>query len=311
MPVVVRIQLNCEGPGRVFRIRLKPGDNRLVIDPPFEQLVHSTDYLSLRYGDNNAEHQLRDALKIGKLLAIESVILVTRTESGDVLLRRVNVSLEKLVSTVSLSLDATTDELSAAALALSGNRSGAIAAVAPRGQTTVEHPDDAALLYTGTALVVVGASSLALGWLQYAQRARRRDDFDAAGDFVDLARMEALGVFAVTMTTVGAVATTASLPALLPDSEGIPAAAWMVGAAGAGVAVTGILLWNAGDSCTGADCDPDRIDPTLGVLVTLHAAPLIAVPVTYAIRSMLNTDDVSASAHITATSSGVVVGGRF
>jgi len=55
LPVPVRIQVNCQRPGRIHVVRLKPGRNSLIVDLRLERVVRTQGYLGLRYGDAHEE----------------------------------------------------------------------------------------------------------------------------------------------------------------------------------------------------------------------------------------------------------------
>lgn len=324
LPVPVRIQVNCQRPGRIHVVRMKPGRNSLIVDLRFERVVRTEGYLSLRYGDAREEEnsQIRDGLTLAKILDGSDLLLVRRTPDGRVALRRLGVQLEKLVSEISLAPKASADEIRTAAHALATSRSGPIAAVDEDSQVRAKDGGGDRDLYPGVALAVGSATGLAIAWGTYAESIRFRNQVaDAEGCAVNgdidvlcvqaFARYQTLGDLSLAFGALGSALGAATAPALLPESDGVPAWSWIAGAAGIGAATVGVVLWSKGDSCSLQDCDTDRLDPNLGRLLVLHAAPLLSVPITYGVRALLRTDRVEARAQYSPAGGSITVGGIF
>ncbi len=89
----------------------------------------------------------------------------------------------------------------------------------------------------------------------------------------------------------------------------------MSGGLGVAVTATGIGLMATSSPCTSGQrkdqrCVDQEHRADLGALVSMHGAPLLAVPVTYLLRSALGPD-VSARASVSSQSARLELGGRF
>jgi hypothetical protein len=326
LPVPVRIQVNCQRPGRIHVVHLAPGRNSLIVDLRFERVVSTEDYLGLRYADAREEQasQVRDALTLAKTLGGTDLLLVRKLPDGRLSVRRYGTQLEQLVSEVTLAMKANADEIRVAAHALATSRSGVIAA-------TDDSPTDSRGANRGRdrdafarIMVAVGSvSSFAIAWGTYAEAMRFRgkvaaDDGCAAtarqgADVLcvqSFARYQTLGDVTLIVGALGSALGVAASPAALPDANGIPVWSWIAGVAGAGITTAGALLWSGGTSCSLDKCE-DGTDPKLGQLLVLHGPPLLAIPITHGIRALLASDDVEARASYLPSGAELTVGGRF
>ena len=326
LPVPVRIQVNCQRPGRIHVVRLKPGHNSLIVDLRLERFVSTDDYLGLRYADAREERssQLRDALTVAKTIGGTDLLLVRKLPDGRLSLRRYDTQLEQLVSQVTLPMKANADEIQMAAHALATSRSGEIAAMdeASAGESTArERRGEGA--FAGIVVALGSVASFAIAWGTYAESMRYRGEAAANGGCAtsaqqeldvlciqSFARYQTLGDVTVIAGGFGAALGIAASPAALPDADGVPAWSWIVGAAGAGVATAGAVLWAKGSSCSLDSCE-DGTDPKLGQLLLLHGPPLLAVPITHGIRALLKSDDVHARVSKRSSGFELTIGGRF
>jgi hypothetical protein len=325
LPVPVRIQVNCQRPGRIHVVRLKPGRNSLIVDLRLERVVHTDDYLGLRYSDAREEEtsQVRDALTLAKALGGSDLLLVRKLPDGRLSVQRYGTQLEQPVSEVKLAMKANADEIRVAAHALATSRSGDIVAseesptgesAATRGRT--RDP------FAGIVVALGSVSSFGIAWGLYAESMHYRGKAAADGGcgvaaptaqplcFQSFARYQTLGDVTLIVGALGSVLGTAASPAALPDARGIPLWSWLAGAAGAGVATAGVVLWTKGTACPLNKCE-DRMDPKLGQLLVLHAPPLLAIPITHGLRALLKSDDVQANASYSPTGAELTVSGRF
>ncbi|HMJ11900.1 MAG TPA: hypothetical protein VK524_10830, partial [Polyangiaceae bacterium] len=312
LPIATRIQVNCQEPGRIHFVAIKPGRNALVINQPFERVVQTAGYLALRYRTIEEEERskIADATTLGKLLDTQNVLLVRKAGKGRVDFRRIEVG--KLVAQVTLRQDAGDDEIRAGARALVDGLSGDVSA-APKQALVPDHrvdDGDGPNWLAGVAPAAGGATLLGLAWVSYAKVRSARGRYIGNGNPATLTRYEDLVAAAQTNGVAGAALTAASVPSLLPDADGVPVWSWIVGVAGAGVATGGALIWNAHEPCTTTRCKAET-DPSLGQLVLLHSTPLLAIPITHAVRALLGSNQVSASTEYSSDAGAVSVGGSF
>jgi hypothetical protein len=237
-------------------------------------------------------------LTLAKLLGASDLLLVQKTADGMLSFQRLGTQDEKLVSQIVIAAKSNADEISAAAQALATSRSGRI--IASEAHTIERSHRESrsrhrGSLYGGIALATGSVATLTIGWVVYAQAMQLRDQVasrhacalgQGGVDVIcpqSFAQYSTLGdltpVFAVLGSTLGV----AALPALLPEIKGVPVWSWIVGTAGAATAASGIALWSRGDRCSFSKCDPTRVDVSLGQMLLIDSAPLLAVPLTYAI----------------------------
>lgn len=326
LPVPVRIQVNCQRPGRIHVVHLKPGRNSLIVDLRFERVVSTEDYLGLRYADAREEQtsQVRDALTLAKTLGGTDLLLVRKLPDGRLSVRRYGTQLEQRVSEVTLAMKANADEIGVAAHALATSRSGAISAIekASAGASNANGDRDRDA-FAGIVVALGSVSSFAIAWGTYAESMRFRSKVAADGgcaatarDGADVlciqsfARYQTLGDVTLIVGALGAALGIAASPAALPDAEGVPVWSWVAGAAGVGVATAGALLWSDGTSCSLNACE-DRSDPKLGQLLVLHSPPLLAIPITHGVRALLKSDDIEARASYLPSGAQLTISGRF
>jgi hypothetical protein len=129
---------------------------------------------------------------------------------------------------------------------------------------------------------------LGIGWALYAERfnLRSRPRFGDV-DYALLDEFHAAAPWVLASAGLGSGALIGAAAVLLPEAEDVPTAAWIVGAAGTAVAVTGFAVSIFGSHCqprAAAPCDNFFADALFGPLLVLHAVPLMAVPAIYALR---------------------------
>ena len=326
LPVPVRIQVNCQRPGRIHVVRLKSGRNSLIVDQRFERVVRTEGYLGLRYADAREEQmsQIRDALTLAKTLGGSSLLLVRKLPDGRLSMRRYGTQLEQLESEVTLAMKASADEIRAAAHALATSRSGVIAASeeASPGAASVNR-DRGRDPFAGVAVALGSVSSFAIAWGVYAEAMHYRSDVADNGGCAaaaqpapkvlciqSFARYQSLGDMTLIVGALGSALGMAAAPAALPRVEGVPWWSWVAGGAGVGVATAGALLWSNGKSCSLDHCEGGT-DSKLGQLLVLHGPPLLAIPITYGIRALLKSDHVQASASYQPSGGQLTISGRL
>jgi hypothetical protein len=194
---------------------------------------------------------------------------------------------------------------------------------APAPEPAAE-PSGRARRVAGWALLGSGAAGLAAGWALFATTLQRGDHFGLAAptdpDYLgrqrrfDRARIGSGVAFAA-----GGAITTAAVPLLLPEHGGggvMPAWAWTTGAVG--VALLGVgTVRMAVDRGAWLDRDPvdqgstrHRPSRLLGAALWLHAAPLLAIPLTYVARRFFG-DGATATLELDRHRVAVHVGGSL
>lgn len=182
-------------------------------------------------------------------------------------------------------------------------------AIATQDQSTPDADDDdeasepsssALPLIAAGTLGVLGTGALVVSWAAYAKRFDLRTQlyfqsvpFGAQRDF------RAAGNWTLTLAAAGSALLAAAEPLVLPRSDGMPMAGWLAGGAGVAVAAVGLGFGVFGRHCAPQVAVPGRpgcgafvADSVFGPLVALHAVPLFAVPITYAIRHWLENDSL-------------------
>lgn len=326
LAVPVRIQVNCQRPGRIHVVQLRPGANTLIVDERFEQVLHTEGYLGLRYGDARDEKNwhVRDGLTIAKLLGGSDLLLARKLKDGRISLTRIGTQLERVASEVTLAPKPSTEEITAAAHALAASRSEDIAVEQSTRPTLLKDQQQGRDLYPVIALVSGSVASLAIAWGSYARSAHFRSQVAArnacaveAGSIQAeciqaFSHYQTLGDGALIFGALGSALGAASVPVLLPDTDGIPAWSWLTGLAGVGVATVGVVLWSKGHECSLLDRCADGLDPHLGQLLLLNSPPLLTVPITHAIRSLLKSNRVEAqTAYLPGRGGSIAIQGTF
>ena len=171
----------------------------------------------------------------------------------------------------------------------------------------------------GLVLSLVGAGSLATGWVFYLLRQQiRTKTLDSQIMIGQISLYQTRGYLSLSLIGVGNALLAMSDYFWLPDDPGVPVWAWSVGALGLGVAVVGVVFAAAVDHCDVGDarliCQSSTRDPYFGPVFALHALPLLAIPFAYALRMWLRPSDVEVSvswggAHDFAP--GLSLSGRF
>lgn len=174
---------------------------------------------------------------------------------------------------------------------------------APTGpQGATEHPAGRGLdgaRVAGWTLFAGGIAAYVASWALWGELAARRDALDGypsmqAGFSDAQADYDALRWPTALVGAGGAVLVGAAVPLVLEDADGVPAWAWVLGAVGLGGVGAGVGLAVSEGPCVDQDCTRRAPRETLGALVAAHAAPLLAVPLTLAVRAATGDDTIEA-----------------
>jgi hypothetical protein len=314
----VRVQVNCGRPGRVHRVALGEGHTALVVDPRFEHAVETGDLLSLNYPHSQARarYAVKDAARIGKLLDAEVILLIEPAE-GEVRFQHYHVASATLGARVELAQAASdTRVLAASAELVESPTRPAAPSDCTQASAPASRSEHSMRLFGGVALEVAGIGAFTLAWIIHANQLNARGQIESASspEEVNLGSLQRYldsRMFALGSGIAGALLTTAGIPVLLKPRDGVPAWSWLAGAGGLLVAGTGVGLWVAGSSCSAESCPSDSLDPTTGQLLLMHAAPLLAIPLTHGIRALTDSESLSVTPEMGWGTGRLAVQGAF
>ena len=336
---ITRVQLECESgvAGRIHSIELKPGENRLDIDPAFDAVVHTQGGLWLQY-DSDAARTARvdaDLAQLQKAVGAKRIVglLVEGTSYPRIHVRSMFPAPPHEVASLSYTVgEGYSPEAVAAALrTLRGGgqkkkerereresnlvlpdeqQGGAPIELfsetpppppeedappppppAPRGP--VQHQNMGA----GAALAVAGIGGVAVGWVLYTKRYQHRrisnDPMETGADYSVPTPVPQEG-WTLFATGAGLLTLTISDYFWLPDADGVPGWAWVVGGLGVAVVAAGLAVSAVGPSCpekpSGDDFPVECFGYTsqriFGPMLAMHGLPLIGIPLAYGLRSL-------------------------
>jgi hypothetical protein len=313
-----RVQLECgaDKPGRIHVVMVHEGENHIVIDPRFDAAVHSDGALWLSYSDDAARnaHLRDDADTLEKILGSHVALLVVERSSYGSLSVHVGTSTRRDVSLLPFASGTgyrAPDVQAAVQMLLSTAPATAMPGERPRHPVLIQarlepeldprparHTTEMNLgvrLGLGLSLGVVGVAGLSVSWGMYAKRLSLRTH-SYVGQ-IDRGTLHQFDDAATWLGGAGAIGDAFIIGAesfLLPEAQDtVPTAAWIVGGAGAALALTGVGFAVFGEHCRPrlatalAPCTGFAADSTFGPLLVLHAIPFLSAPITYALREWL------------------------
>lgn len=278
---VMRVQLECQSSvaGRIHSIELKPGENRLEIDPSFDAVVHSHGGLWLQYETTaiRAARLDKDLEQIAKAIgAVKVVGLIVEGTSYP----RVHVHAPgppaRDVASLSYSVgEGYNSEALAAALkslqpkARRAQQQAGQASTAapvelsappppsappePPPQTPAE-PETDQNVVAGALLAGAGVAGLATGWVLYTLR------YDQQLEVLNMQLEGGESPFneiqpAAPLAAIGVGALVLSISDFFwpPDDEGVPAWAWVAGGLGVAIVGAGIAVTAMTSDCVGSN----------------------------------------------------------
>jgi hypothetical protein len=196
------------------------------------------------------------------------------------------------------------------------------APVEPQPEPPAEPSVDDQSVVPGVILAVLGAGALGTGWVFYSLRQDiRLLPLENDLSVVDLDNFHNHGSASLALAGLGAALLAVSEYFWLPNDTGVPVWAWPVGALGVAVGVVGVALATLGPNCELREDDRVRVscqsftsDLYFGPLIAMHALPLLAVPISYALRAAVRPSDVEVSlqwGNGRALGPGLTIVGRF
>jgi hypothetical protein len=297
---VMRVQLECQSgvAGRIHSIELKPGENRLEIDPSFDAVAHSQGGLWLQY-ETTAIRNARldkDLEQIAKAIgAVKVVGLVVEGTSYP----RVRVHAPgppRDVASLSYSVGEgyNSEALAAALKALQPKQvrrpqqqaadeapvslsepPPPPAPPAPPPQTPIE-PETDQNIVAGALLATAGVAGLATGWILYTLR------YDQQVDVLNMQLEGGESPFneiqpAAPLAAIGVGALVLSISDYFwpPDDEGVPAWAWVAGGFGVAIVGAGIAVAAATSDCVGTDAPMITMPSEMEVMVMDGTEPTV------------------------------------
>lgn len=320
-PTQVRIQLECGAePGRVHTTVLRPGFNEITIDPVFDAAIRSSaPRLTLVYdGPRQLTQRLaRDSGTLAGAVNAEDVVTVELTGKPTTPPRSFTTASSPdaagpghpggPIATIRL-IDTRGHLVRQARWKGSFTdpaEADRIARALTTGEPAADTPSEvgSAKYHPALPLVDVKQSNawvfpagIALGYATsiggslyaLADRSSRRKEA-LTGDFP--VGYEGVGTTGLILTATGSALSTTLELIGLPDRDRVPWYAWVGGAAGLAAASTGIYALAAVDSCQIGDdrlaCTAWTRDNLFAPLLLVQSAPLLTMPLTYAVSSAL------------------------
>ncbi|MEM7435931.1 MAG: PEGA domain-containing protein [Myxococcota bacterium] len=334
-----RLQVECdrEQRGRIHRVAVESGQNRITIDVDLDRVVRTRPDLHLEYSARQAwaEDRIGDARQLAAALDDANRLVVSERDDG---VLRIDLDAAGLVpATVWLgqageavapeearrgvdallegrSVDFSTAHPTAQPSWFTAEqaRSGSPADEhVPRGQRTdvgaTEGPRPRGQRIAGWSLLAVGAASMgaSLGW--HIRRGTLGDRFvDAPADLAAGQDWQDARIPVWTLAAVGGASATAAMPLLLPNKPRTPWWGWTLGAGGLGLGAYGVY-----QAVTMTRCPKPFVTDGVAVsqcvdrgqeagrvaLSIAGAAPLLTVPLVYLFRPLRLDPAVSAGRH--------------
>jgi hypothetical protein len=332
---ITRVQLECEpgAAGRIHTLELKAGENKLSVDSAFDAAVHSNGALWLSYRDEaeRGRHADADSETIRQVMGVTRTVQLLVDGSNYPRVRlRVVFDTPRELATLSYSAGEgySHEAVVAAVKALAGAaRPQPMAAVTSIDSGAVEldaepvqAPKDAApaaqgaeldeqALVPGIVLAALGVGGLATSWVLYAQKQNIRrmpwPDTDEIPSS-EISDYNTRGVVALSVAGAGSLLLSVSDYFWLPNDPSVPALAWVAGGVGTAVGLTGLGFYIWGTQCprftatvdSPLACRNFSADKIFGPLLAMHGLPLVAVPLSYALRAALRPTGVEVSVSV-------------
>jgi hypothetical protein len=186
----VRVQLDCgDRLGRIYSLKLKPGDNAIEIDPELEDAVTTDEQLGLRYADleQAREHAPHHAARLGRVLGVDSILLLLGEE-----LVRIEAAGDKQIAELSVD-DGPLDELVARLVRGASPVPIARAVSRPEPTPPESEPPYRWLAFGSAGAAVVGAGVAVIAWrMREAVIHEHNADFECVFSKPPPARCDAL-----------------------------------------------------------------------------------------------------------------------
>jgi hypothetical protein len=303
----VRVQVDCgKKQGRIYRKELKPGDNEVVIDARFDQVVQTGSGLWLKYAtaaDSDA-HRLQDNVTVARVIGARHVLQI---DMSTMRLYRIDIETEQYVAFERLNLSTLRDAIARlidAKVPSPGQmldvKKLADADIDQKSRTEpeFEESDSEQRKIWGYAGAALSVGALATGWVYLFVR---RNEWEEQLELDPNTKYDGYRAPILAFTSIGSVGLTASLALVLPEQKGVPWWSYLFGIAGAGLATYGIYYWALDDKeCSKhgpAGCSRGaRHDNLGGLFLAIQSIPLLSIPTTYLIRRFVRAKSADVDA---------------
>jgi hypothetical protein len=349
---IARVQLECQGePGRIHVVDARPGENRVEIEPGFDAAVRSHDALWLEYEDDDERTRRVDAdlAALQRVLGVSRTVALF-IDGSDRLRVRVHPLFPAPAAerTLSFSLGAgyRAPAVAETVAALRGGTSlqPTAADENPTGGASDEpplqlqqQPSAAPKLElatgageqnvgTGVFFALLGTGALTAAWIQFAVHVH--DSKLLFGNYVTLdAKKKDDLISGVVLGLAGGGSALFALSEYfwLPEDPAIPTWAWLMGGLGLAGAVTGIIFAAVMPHCEmqaihggvldyNEHCTDVIGNNVFGPLLAIPSAPLLTLPIAYALRIAARPNRPQVAVGVTPLDSrglGITLHGAF
>ena len=331
------LQLECSEDSLGRRHLVNVGTRSAVdIDPRFDHVVHSSDGLELVYEqqDSLRSDLANDADALGRALNARVILLEPNSASAysvtaaaltprdlgtlhyDSRSGAARADLLRILGVLRRASEPDNSGLQPRASSGAGESKPDVV-VPPASSSAAEGGKSLARPIVGTALGVLGVGGLVTSWALYADRQNFRLEPRPLITYDVLDAFNRRGAWMLGVAGFADAAAIAAEYLLLPASDAVPLAAWLVGAAGIAGTAVGIAYTVGGDACdpmavgSGVSipraCYSRLSDGLFGPMLVLSSVPLLNVPLVYLLRSWLGTPEHA----LTLTPTGLNFRGRF
>lgn len=323
VPGAYQVQVECDDrAGRVQRVELRGGGAEVLRIAPrlataLETRSGAPALVYAAAADPDGESVREDIATLGRALHVLHVLGVVATDHG-ILLRAYAVDDEPLARAIGTAVvpEPMSEAASREAVATVVEGEGAVHGEAP----ATEGGGDVVVPAVGGVIAALGLGTLGVSWYLWTEVDARGQALSRVGTLAQISpaqrAFDDAAVLVPITGAIGSLALTISLPMFLPDAgREVPWWSLVIGGAGLGVSVVGIYILTTEGGCYGNSLSPcSRRSPTgvLGALILEHAAPLLAVPLTDAVRSLLPADaGASVSVSLDADGGALSASGSF
>lgn len=315
----VQVECGPEWRGRVHYTNVQPGFTELQVDARFEEALTTRPVMGLHYSDSleAQEHRQGDAVKVVEAVPSIGLVIMSALDTSTLeleLLRGPALRRAAFVKMKGTKGDPTRGDTTLAARTLIDGKCMDLTTLPPTDLPCGGEDATAAASFehharmprgkfiSGITLFAAGSASLLTGYVLFAPRARTSEDWvralDAGQPSASLQqKWFNVGVGQVVVASVGGAALVTAMPLALPKREKAPWWAWLSGGVGVGLASFSIAYGVTAKSepvtpCSNliADADDARTcvergeHIALAVLTGATAAPLLSIPLVYALR---------------------------
>lgn len=327
VPGAYQVQVECDDrPGRVQRVELRAGAAEQLrvaarLGAALDTRSAAPALVYAAASDPDGETVREDVATLARTLHVTRLLGVVATDHGILLRAFAVVGDEPFARAIGTAVvpEPMNEAASRQAVATVVDGSEATSS-GPGTPPTEDRGSDVVVPVLGGVIAALGLGTLGASWYLWTEVDARGQALNHAGSLAQVVPAQRAfddATLLVPITgAIGSLALTISLPMFLPDAHrDVPWWSLVVGGAGLAVSVVGIYFLATEGDCYGntlAPCSRRSPTPVLGALVLEHAAPLLAVPLTYIARALLPTDaGTSLSLRLDADGGELSVAGSF